>query len=55
MNTARRIASGSGRATAPARSAAIHTAAISAFNGLKNDELYPLKYSPGTPSGRIWR
>ena len=30
-------ASGSG--TAPARSAAIHTAAISAFSGLKNEEL----------------
>ena len=53
--TCRRIAAGSGSATAPARSAAIQTAAISALSGLKNEELYPLKYRPGTSTGRICR
>jgi hypothetical protein len=37
--TACRIASAAGSVSAPARSAAIHTAAISAFSGLKNEEL----------------
>ena len=49
------MAGGSGSATAPAMSAAIQTAAISALSGLKNEELYPLKYTPGTSTGRIWR
>ena len=37
--TARRRASASGSGTAPATSAAIHRAAISALSGLKNEEL----------------
>lgn len=37
--TACRMVAASGRGTAPAMSAAIHTAAISAFSGLKNEEL----------------
>jgi hypothetical protein len=49
------MAGAPGSGTAPARSAAIQTAAISAFSGPKNEELWPLKYSPGTSSGRICR